>query len=57
MLNNLLNFFKKRNSKNSNLIGKKIADQVTKVSRNSPQNSLVTVASKTQHIGFDKKEG
>ena len=51
-------YFEKSNSKNSrstsDLIGNKIADKVTKVSRSSPNNSSETVKSKTENIGYDR---
>ena len=37
------------------LIGNKIADKRTKISRSSPQNSSETVESKTENIGFDRE--
>ena len=40
---------------NGNLIGNKIADKVTKVSRNSSQNGSGRVANETENIGLDKE--
>ena len=37
------------------MIGNKIADKITKVSRTSPMNSSGAVKSKIQNIGFDSK--
>ena len=37
------------------LIDNKIADQITKVSRRSPQNGSKTVESETENTGFNKK--
>ena len=37
------------------MIDKKIADQITKVSRRSPQNGSKTVESETENTGFNKK--
>ena len=39
----------------ADLIGKKVADKITKLSRSSPQNSSETVESKTKSTGFDRK--
>ena len=39
----------------ADLIGKKVADKITKLSRNSSQNSPETVESKTKSTGFDRK--
>ena len=36
------------------LIGNKIADKITKLSRGSPQNNLESVESETKSIGFGK---
>ena len=37
------------------MIGNKIADKITKVSRTSPQNTPETVESETEKIGFDRE--
>ena len=38
-----------------NMIGNKIANKITKVSRISTQNSLDAVKSKAENIGFDRE--
>ena len=40
---------------NGNLIDNKIADQITKLSRHSPQNGSKIVESETENTGFNKK--
>ena len=37
------------------MIGNKIADKITKVSRTLPQNSLETVTNGAENIGFDRE--
>ena len=37
------------------MIGNKIANKITKVSRTSTQNSLDAVKSKAENIGFDRE--
>ena len=37
------------------LIGNKIANKITKISRSSPQNSIETVKSETKIIAFDRE--
>ena len=37
------------------MIGHKISNKITKVSRNSPQNSSLTVEIETENIGFDRE--
>ena len=37
------------------LIGNKVINKITKVSRNSPQNSLERVTSEAEHIGLDRE--
>ena len=39
----------------ADLIGKKVADKITKLSRNSPQNGSETVENKTKSTGCDRK--
>ena len=50
---------KKGNSKNSRgnwwFIDTKVAEKITNVPRSLPQNSIETVKSETENIGFDKK--
>ena len=36
------------------MIGNKIADKITKVSKSSPKNSSEIFESETENIGFDK---
>ena len=64
MLNNLLQIqlkllqkeqFKNAAEARGDLIGNKIADKITKVSRRSPQNSSEKVESETVNIRFDKE--
>ena len=45
MLNNLIQMYLKTTEATSGLVGNKIADKITKVSRNSQQNGSVTVTS------------
>ena len=37
------------------LAGNKIADKITKASRNSPENSSEAVENETENIGFDRE--
>ena len=39
----------------SDLIGNKIADKTTRVSRGSPQNNSETVENETENTGVDRK--
>ena len=64
MLSNLLQIqlkllqkeqFKNAAEARGDLIGNKIADKITKVSRRSPQNSSEKVESETVNIRFDKE--
>ena len=43
---------KKTSEATDDLIGKKIADKITKVSSTSPQNSLEALANETENIGL-----
>ena len=45
----------KKEEATGDLIGNKIADKITKVSRTSPQYTPETVKSQTEKIGFDRE--
>ena len=65
MLNNLLQVpdlktaskraIQKTAGATGDLIGNKIADKITKVSRTAPQNGSETVGSETKNTGFDRE--